>query len=116
MHVRCISDAFQALPEAAPEPLRQSFYSGTYSLFAPRRGRREDSEHAKLNRRLSGSGTALELLALCREHLWEFDTVNVVTAVHRMAKVRDGKQAIKEETFRELLKQLRERSGGSRCI
>lgn len=70
----------------------------------------EDSENAKLNRRLSTSTSAGDLLNLCNMHQMEFDTVNFVTAFHRMAKVPDGKTAVGERVFQEIVSQLLDRS------
>lgn len=90
---------------------KQSFYSGAYAIFSkPQRRRVEDSENAKLNRRLSTSTSAGDLLNLCNMHQMEFDTVNFVTAFHRMAKVPDGKTAVGERVFQEIVSQLLDRS------
>jgi len=90
--------------------ITQSFYSGAYSLFSkPRQRVREDSENAKLNRRLSMSTSAQDLLDVCGKHQAEFDMVNFVTAFHRMAKVPDGKAAVGEHVFQEVVWQLLDR-------
>lgn len=90
--------------------VKQSFYSGAYSLFSrPQRRPAEDSANAKLNRRLSSCTSAQELLQICEMHQMEFDTVNLVTAFHRMAKVPDGKSAVGEGLFQEIVSQLLDR-------
>ncbi|CAK8996015.1 unnamed protein product [Durusdinium trenchii] len=90
--------------------VRQSFYSGPYSIFSRSRRPREDSENAKLNRRLSMSAAAKDVLNVCIMHHSEFDTVNFVTAFHRMAKVPDGKAATGDPMFLEVVSQLIDRS------
>lgn len=48
------------------------------------------SESVKLNREIAAVSTAADLLAMCGAHMSEFDAVNLVTALHRLAKTAAG--------------------------
>lgn len=45
--------------------------------------------HALINREITASRLARDILDVCQKSLNEFDIVNVVTALHRLAKAPD---------------------------
>jgi hypothetical protein len=68
----------------------------------------EETRNAQLNRSLTASRGAREVLAICAEHSAEFDLVNFVTAVHRVAKAPDGRSVCSDGEFVRVVRQLRE--------
>ncbi|CAK0858089.1 unnamed protein product [Prorocentrum cordatum] len=108
-------------PPGAP-PQQQSFYSGFFAQAVaprPRPAERpasrprpaEETRHAQLNRLLTASRGAREVLAVCAQHSAEFDLVNTVTAVHRVAKAPDGRAVCSDGEFVRAVRQLREQIG-----
>lgn len=57
----------------------------------------------RLNREITAKSTAREILSLCKQHVSEFDAVNVVTGLHRIAKSDDSDQI---RNFGSVIKQV----------
>ena len=90
----------------APVPLqaRQAGSRGwVHELGA--RGRRSP---AALNRDLAGARSAAELLALCQRAGEDLDALHVVTALHRVAKLSDGRAASQGEGWHSLASRVAE--------
>ena len=60
-----------------------------------------------LNKKLSGARRAEEVFQLCEAHAHEFNFVNVVTAIHRLAKAPDGRPELGYRLVASLRSQLR---------
>jgi len=74
-------------PKAPPRPAREPF---------------EDSMNAQLNRDIMAKRSGGDILALCAKQQAEFDMVNLVTAIHRLAKAPDGREFCQHPTTAEL--------------
>jgi len=78
-------------PKALPRPPREPF---------------EDSMNAQLNRDIMAKRSGVDILALCAKQQPEFDMVNLVTAIHRLAKAPDGRELCQHPTTAELISDM----------
>lgn len=62
----------------------------------------------KLNREITHAGSSAEITALCHTRLHEFDTVNFVTAIHRLARNQGGQSS---SALGPIVQHLQEKAG-----
>lgn len=71
---------------------------------AARSDGRGRSPAAKLNKRITASGSAGEILDTCSEHLLEFDAISTVTALYRAARISRGAKVADDTRMAMLLR------------